>query len=99
MKKIIIDKNKCIGCFECMYTCYDIFEEDSDGKAKVRSDITEWDIEDAEKAVINCPADAIRIVNVKKDVESTKGVIFSLLDIVGSILDWSDNDNDEDNDD
>ena len=27
MKKIIIDKNKCIVCFKCKYTCYATFKE------------------------------------------------------------------------
>jgi ferredoxin len=60
--KIIIDKNKCIGCFKCKRVCYTVFEVDSDGKAKVRYGISEADIEDAKRAAITCPTGAITIV-------------------------------------
>ena len=63
MKKIVIDKSKCIGCLNCKRLCYEVFEEDIDGKAKVKYGISKGDIEHAEKAVINCPVGAIKIVN------------------------------------
>jgi len=61
MKKIIIDKNKCIGCFKCKEACYSIFEIDIDGKAKAKSEISKNDLEEAKKAIMVCPTNAIRI--------------------------------------
>ena len=91
MKKIIIDKKKCIGCYQCKNTCYSVFEVGSDGKAKVRYGISQADIEDAETAGINCPTGAISIV----ETHSNSNFDSSFLGIVNSILDWaesSDND-------
>ena len=59
--KIVIDKNKCIGCFNCKRICYNVFEIGFDGKAKVKEGISQGDIEDAKKAAINCPVNAIMI--------------------------------------
>ena len=62
MKKVVIDKNKCIGCFKCKRTCYEVFDIDVDGKAMVRYG-AEGNTEEAEPAVINCPVGAIKIVD------------------------------------
>ena len=59
--KIVIDKNKCIGCFKCKYTCYEVFEVGEDGKAKVRYG-AENNIEEAKTAIINCPVNAIKVI-------------------------------------
>ncbi|HBA37929.1 MAG TPA: hypothetical protein DCY94_04340, partial [Firmicutes bacterium] len=61
MKKIVIDKTKCIGCFKCKQVCYSCFEVGSDGKAKVRYG-REHDVEEAKTAEICCPTGAISIV-------------------------------------
>ncbi len=61
MKKVIIDKDKCIGCFRCTTACYSVFEIDEDAKAKVKEDLSKQDITNAEKAVSACPTKAIRI--------------------------------------
>ena len=86
MKKIIIDKRKCIGCYNCKNTCYSVFEVGSDGKAKARYGISQGDIIDAETAVINCPTGAISIV----DTGESDG---TFLGIVNSLLDWAESDN------
>lgn len=62
MKKVVVDKNKCIGCFTCKRTCYEVFDIDVDGKAMVRVG-AEGNTEEAETAVINCPVGAIKIVD------------------------------------
>ncbi len=62
MKKIVIDKNKCIGCFKCKYTCYEVFDIGEDGKAVVRMGALDNTAE-AETAIINCPVGAISIVD------------------------------------
>lgn len=61
MKKIIIDKSKCIGCYKCKQVCYSVFEVGSDGKSKVRYG-REHDVEEAMTAEICCPTGAIKIV-------------------------------------
>lgn len=61
MKEIVIDKNKCIGCFKCKKVCYTSFEVGFDGKARVRDGISKGDVEDAKRAVICCPTGAISI--------------------------------------
>ncbi len=77
MKKIEIDKDKCIGCHKCKQICYTVFEVDRDGKAKVREEISQGDIEDARSAEISCPTDAIQIVETLNDDNDDD----SLLDI------------------
>lgn len=61
MQKIVIDKNKCIGCFNCKHVCYEVFDIGEDGKAKVRYE-AENNIEEAQTAIINCPTGAIKII-------------------------------------
>ena len=78
MKKVVIDKNKCIGCFNCKRTCYEVFDIDADGKAMVRVG-AEGNIDEAETAVINCPVGAIKIVD--DDVStSLESLFFKALD-------------------
>ncbi len=61
MRKVIVDKDKCIGCFRCRTACYSVFEIDEDEKARVKEGLSKQDIIDAEKAVSACPTKAIRI--------------------------------------
>jgi len=72
MKKIEIDKNKCIGCGKCKQVNYNVFEYGSDGKAKIRSGISQGDIEDAVSAKITCPTGAIEIYEVTGFIEKPK---------------------------
>lgn len=90
MKKIVIDKEKCIGCFKCKKVCYSVFEVGPDGKSKVRYGISEADIEDAERAVICCPTGAINIVENYRQ-KSTGSFANTLL----SILSWANDSDDE----
>ncbi len=72
MKKIVIDKSKCIGCHKCKHVCYEVFDIDSDGLAMVRYG-AEDNIEEAETAIINCPVGAIRVT------DSSNTSLFSIL--------------------
>lgn len=85
MKKIIINKEKCIGCFKCKQVCYSVFEVGPDGKSKVRYGISESDIEDAKTAEICCPTGAISIIegfnNNNQNESSSKDIISTILDI------------------
>ncbi len=67
LRKVVIDKNKCIGCFTCKHTCYEVFDIDSDGKARVRTG-AENNIEEAKTAIINCPTNAIKIINTSSHI-------------------------------
>ncbi len=88
----MINKNKCIGCFKCKSVCYSAFEVDFDGKAKVRSGISEGDIEDAKRAEVCCPTGAIDIIDTPdifgdNDNGGGSSSSGSLLDALMSILD------------
>jgi len=76
MKRIVIDKNKCIGCFQWKHCCYSVFEIGSDGKAKVRYGISQGGIIDTETAVINCPTGAISIVELDSSNSGSTGSSF-----------------------
>ena len=80
MAKIVINKNKCIGCLNCKHTCYEVFDIDSDGKAIVRYGC-ENSIEEAQTAIINCPTGAISIVNNKKH-KSNSNLLYILIILV-----------------
>lgn len=85
--KIIIDKNKCIGCYKCKQVCYTSFEVGSDGKAKVRNGISEGDIEDAKRAEICCPTGAIKIIedydnNYNNDDDGNTSILGTLLSFI-----------------
>ncbi len=93
LKKIVINKDKCIGCFKCKNVCYSAFEVGFDGKAKVRSGISEGDIEDAIRAEISCPTGAIKVIDTpdifddNDDNKKGGGSSGSLLDAFMSMLD------------
>lgn len=80
MKRIIINKNKCVGCLRCKHICYSVFESGADGKAKVRYGISQGDIENAERAVINWPTGDTSIVNTGSTGKSRKKSLATLLD-------------------
>ncbi len=61
MKKVIVDKDKCIGCFRCRTACNSVFDIGDDEKAKVKDNLSKQDIIAAEKAIAACPTKAIRI--------------------------------------
>lgn len=58
--KVIIDREKCIGCGTCPALCPDVFELDSAFKAFVKegADLTKPCVKDATSA---CPVEAISI--------------------------------------
>jgi ferredoxin len=59
-KKIIVDKNKCIGCGTCVALAPEIFEMDDAGKSIVKKspDINE---ETLKLAIDSCPSQAISV--------------------------------------
>lgn len=60
MKKLIINKEKCIGCGVCVSLCPDVFELGEDGKSRVKK---EADFKKNEKCIQeakeSCPVEAI----------------------------------------
>ena len=60
--KAKIDKEKCIGCGQCTFTCSEVFEIGDDGFANVKvNEIKEEVKEDAILAKEGCPTEAIEI--------------------------------------
>lgn len=77
--KVVIDKSKCIGCFNCKRVCYEVFEVGEDGKAKVRPEASN-NIEEAERAVIECPTKAISIEEDDTSYNGLSDIFFRILD-------------------
>lgn len=65
MKKVVVDSDKCIGCFRCMIACPSVFEIDKDEKAIVKEKLSKKEVDEAEKAIMACPTKAIRIESKK----------------------------------
>jgi len=59
-KKIIIDKEKCIGCGTCMALAPEIFEMDKSGKSSVKKS-PEIKEEMLKLAIDSCPTQVIKI--------------------------------------
>jgi len=60
MKKIKIDKNKCIGCGTCAALAPEVFELDENNKARVKNPAG-TDEETIKLAADSCPVQAISI--------------------------------------
>ena len=55
-----VNKEKCIGCGQCVSICDEVFEFDDDNLAKVNTDTIPEDKEDdAKTALESCPTGAI----------------------------------------
>jgi ferredoxin len=59
-KKIIIDKEKCIGCGTCVALAPEIFEMDDAGKSTIKKS-PEINEEALKLTLDSCPAQAIKI--------------------------------------
>lgn len=61
--KVIVDRDKCVGSGECVFTVPDVFDQDEDdGIVVLLTDAPEeehWD--SARQAARQCPANAIRV--------------------------------------
>ncbi len=71
MKKIIIDKDKCIGCGACEGFDSEIFELNDEGLATVKKGefdkLSDEEKETAEDAVSSCPTSAIAITELEEN--------------------------------
>jgi ferredoxin len=65
--KVKVDKETCIGCGTCIAVAPEIFEFDSDGKSKPKSEIVEDQnlIEKAKDAAAACPTHSIKLTEIK----------------------------------
>jgi len=59
--KIIIDKDKCIGCGTCAALMPEIFEIDADFKAVVKKD-SSFDVAAIKDVIASCPVEAISFI-------------------------------------
>ena len=58
--KLKVDKEKCIGCGQCVGICSEVFDFDDDNLAKVITDEVPKELnEEAKTAMENCPTSAI----------------------------------------
>lgn len=58
--KVKVNKEKCIGCGQCISICEDVFDFDDDNLAKViQSPVNDDNKEDAMAALESCPTAAI----------------------------------------
>ncbi len=58
--KLKVNKDKCIGCGQCISICSDVFDFDDDNLAKVVTPLVSEDmVEDATTAKESCPTGAI----------------------------------------
>lgn len=65
MKKVIVDKNKCIGCGACVGLVDQVFEFGDDGLAQVKQDVDFENmnkdlIDEVKDAIEGCPTEAIK---------------------------------------
>lgn len=60
--KIIVDKDKCIGCGACVATAPKSFRLSEDGKAEVIEPPKDSE-EEIKNAAESCPVEAIKIVD------------------------------------
>ncbi len=68
MKKVVINKDKCLGCGMCVRIESDVFDFDDDGLAKVNNDnINDDNKENVNNAIDSCPVAAIEVVDEESD--------------------------------
>ncbi len=60
MKKVDVDREKCIGCATCVNLCPEVFEM-KEGKSSVRENAPEKCDCDLEEVAESCPIEAITI--------------------------------------
>lgn len=61
--KVIVDRDKCVGSGECVFTAPEVFDQDEDdGIVVLLTDTPEEELwEAARQAARQCPANAIRV--------------------------------------
>ncbi len=68
MEKIVIDKQKCIGCGFCVHSHPEYLVFDEMGQADpVGKEVESKDKNDLLETIEHCPTEAIRIEDIKED--------------------------------
>lgn len=57
--KLIVDKDKCISCGQCVYICEEVFGFDDGQATAIQSPVLDENIEKANEAMESCPTGAI----------------------------------------
>ena len=65
--KTWVDKNTCISCGTCIAIAPEIYEYDSDGKAKAKVEVVEDSnlIQKVRDAEVACPTHSIKVEEIK----------------------------------
>ena len=62
MKKVVVNKDKCLGCGMCVGINSDVFDFDDDGLAKANNDnVNENNKDEVNNAIDSCPVGAIEV--------------------------------------
>lgn len=62
MPKIVLDKEKCIGCGACQVLCPEYFEMDEYGKSKIKKkEVDKSEINSIQEAIEGCPVQCIKL--------------------------------------
>ncbi|MFA5358271.1 MAG: ferredoxin [Patescibacteria group bacterium] len=60
--KVLVDKDKCIGCGSCVSVCPEVFELSANGKAEIKTGADlEAHKDKVQEAVDVCPVQAISV--------------------------------------
>lgn len=54
-----VEQERCIGCGACVGACRDVYDFDDDGRAFVKNQPTDENVEDATNGLEGCPTGAI----------------------------------------
>jgi len=58
--KVLVNKEKCLGCGTCVSICPEVFQLGADGKAEVKEGVDlEKFLAAIDEAIANCPTNAI----------------------------------------
>ncbi len=71
MKKVVVNKDKCLGCGMCVGIESDVFDFDDDNLAKANNDnINDENKDNVNNAIDSCPVGAIEVHEEESNKEN-----------------------------